>query len=125
MSSTSTPGLAFLFGLLAAVILILAGVVDFVGGFFFLALGSGSHALGAWARSVVYVIVGLIFGLFAALGHSGGNDRRIAAGVILVVLPVIGWFGLGFAGDLLALLAALFALISGILYLVAARWAAA
>jgi hypothetical protein len=122
MPGTSNRGLAFLFGILAAIVLILVGIVDFVGGFVFLALGSGSHALGAWSRSVVYVIVGLIFGLFAFIGHSGGDDRRIAAGVILVVLAVVGWFGLGFAGDLLALLAALFALISGILYLVAVRW---
>ena len=114
-------GLAFLFGVLGALVLILAGVVDFVGGFVFLALGLGSHALSAWVRSVVYVVVGLMFGVFAAIGRSGGEDRKVAAGVILVVLSIVGWFGLGFGGELLALLAALFALISGLLFLVARR----
>jgi hypothetical protein len=125
MSSIGNRGLAFLFGILGAVVLVLVGVVDFIGGFVFLALGNGSHALVAWDRSVIYVVVGILLGLFAAIGHSGGRDRRIAAGAVLVVLAFFGWFGLGFAGDLLALLAALFALISGILYLLAAPFESA
>jgi hypothetical protein len=109
------------FGLLSALLLILAALVDFVGGFVFLALGSGGHALSSWARSVVYVVIGLLFGLFAAIGRSGGRDRRLGAGVILVVLSVLCWFALGFGGELLALLAVVFALVSGILFLIAAR----
>jgi len=121
MPSSDSRGLAFVFGLLGAVFLIVAGAVDFIGGFVFLALGFGGHALGAWAQSVVYVIVGVIIGLFAAVGRSGGNDRATAAGVVLVVLAIVGWLGLGFANGVLALLAALFCLISGLLYLVSVR----
>lgn len=121
MSDLGVRGLALLFGILGALFLVLAGVVDFVGGFVFLALGHGGSALGAWERSVIYVLVGVVMGLFAAIGHSAENDRRIAAGVVLVVLAAVGWLGLGFAGEVLALLAALFALVSGILYLVPAR----
>jgi len=114
-------GLALIFGILGALILVVGGVIDFVGGFVFLALGLGGHALGAWYRSVVYVVVGLLMGFFAILGRRGERDRAVAAGVVLVVLAVVGWFGLGFGGEVLALLAALFGLISGILYLVSSR----
>ena len=121
MAGSDLRGLGLLFGILAALVLILAGLIDFVGGFVFLAFGAGGHALGAWYRSVVYVVVGLLFGLFAVLGRSGAEDRRLAAGVVLVVLAVLGWFGLGFGGEILPLIAALFALIAGILYLLSSR----
>jgi chromate transport protein ChrA len=74
-----------------------------------------------WARSLVLVVVGIVIGMFAVIGRSRRNDRTMAAGVVLVVLAVVGWFGLGFAGGVLELLAALFALIAGVLYLLAAR----
>lgn len=118
MAKGDPRGFAFLFGVLGALVLVLAGIVDFVGGFVFLAIGAGGHALGAWGRSVVEVVVGLIVGAFALVGRSGEHDRGLAAGVVLVVIAIVGWFGLGFGGELLALLAVLFVLISGILYLI-------
>ncbi|HKN06973.1 MAG TPA: hypothetical protein VJ021_05160 [Thermoplasmata archaeon] len=121
MSSSGDRNLGFLFGALGAVILIVAGVINFFGGFVFLALGLGGPALGALTRSVIYVVFGIIIGLFTLIGRSGGNDRTFTAGVVLIVLAVVGWFGLGLANGLLALLAALFALIAGILYLLSAR----
>lgn len=121
MTRLGDRNLGFLFGVLGAVVLVAVGLIDFLGGFVFLALGSGHSAIAAWGRSVVYVIVGLIVGLFAFLGRSGGNDRTLTAGVILVVLAIVGWFALGFAGGVLELLAALFALIAGVLYLLSAR----
>ena len=112
---------AFLFGALGAVLLVLDGAIQFVGGFVFLAFGLGSHAIGAWERSVLFVVVGFIVGFFAFLGHSGPRDRAFASGVILVVLAIVGWLGLGFGGGILELLASVFALISGILYLLSSR----
>jgi len=109
---------ALLFGLLGALVLVLVGIIDFVGGFVLLAIGAGGHALGAWSRSLVEVVVGLIIGVFAFVGRTGPHDRGLAAGVVLVVIAVVGWLGLGFGGELFALLAVLFTLISGILYLV-------
>jgi hypothetical protein len=113
--------LAFLFGALAAILLVLVGAIDFVGGFVFLAFGLGGHALGAWARSILVVVVGIIVGAFAFYGSSGPKERAFGAGIILVVLAFVGWFGLGFGGGVLELLAAIFALVSGILYLLSAR----
>ncbi|HYA71001.1 MAG TPA: hypothetical protein VEH28_06510 [Thermoplasmata archaeon] len=121
MPDGSNRGLALLFGLLSALLLVVAGIVAFVGGFISLAFGFGSIALGAWARSVVYVVVGLVVGLFTGVGHSGDRDRTAACGAVLIVVAVVGWFGLGFGGELLALLASLFCLIAGVLYLVSGR----
>jgi hypothetical protein len=121
VSDGGTRGIAFLFALLAALLFVVAGVVDFVGAFVFLAFGAGGHAFGAWYRSVVFVVVGVLVGAFAIFGHSGDRERTLAAGVILVVLAVLGWLVLGFGGDLLAVLGALFSLIAGILYLVASQ----
>ena len=118
MPAGDNRGIAVLFGVLAALLFVVAGVVAFVGGFVSLAVGAGGHALGDWGRSVLYIVVGLVVGLFAALGHSGDRDRTVASGVVLVVLAVVGWVGLGFGGELLALIASLFSLIAGILYLV-------
>jgi len=110
-----------LFGVLAALLFVIAGIAAFVGGFVSLAIGAGGLALNQWARSVLFVVVGLIVGLFAVLGHSRDRDRTLASGAVLVVVAIVGWFGLGFGGELLALVASLFGLISGILYLVSVR----
>lgn len=121
MSATGDRRLALLFGILSAVLFVLAGVVSFLFGVVFLALGAGGVALGAWTHSVVDVVVGLLVGVFAVMGRSGGSDRTLGAGIILVVIAIVGWLGLGFGGGIVEILAALFALISGILYLVATR----
>jgi len=112
---------AFLFGLLSAILLIIAGTVDFVGGFIFLVLGSGGHALRAWAEWFVLVVVGIVVGLFAAIGRGPGSDRAMAAGVVLIVIAIVGWLGLGLGNGVLGLLGALFCLIAGILYLLSIR----
>jgi len=121
VTDKGTRGIAFLFALLAALLFVVAGVVDFVGAFLFLAFGSGGHAFGAWYHSVIFVVVGVLVGAFAIFGHSGDRERTLAAGVILVVLAVVGWLALGFGGDLLGVLGALFSLIAGILFLVASQ----
>jgi len=121
MSNSGDRNLAFLFGVLGALILILAGIFNFFGGFVLLAFGLGGHAVAAWGRSLVDLIVGILIGLFASIGRAGGKDRALSAGVILVVLAVVGWLGLGLGGGLLELLAALFALIAGVLYILASR----
>lgn len=113
--------IAFLFGLLSALLLIVAGSLDLIGGFIFLATGSGVHALRAWAGWVLFVVLGIVIGLFAAIGRGPGNDRAMAAGVVLIVISIVGWLGLGLGNGVLALLGALFALIAGILFLVSIR----
>ena len=120
MTGGGNRGLAFMFGVLSALLLIVAAAVAFVGGFLFLAFGYGGHALGAWGRSIIDVVVALLVGLFSVFGRSGDRERTLAAGIVLVVLAFVAWFALGLVGDILALIGVLFALIAGILFLVAA-----
>lgn len=119
MAGESNRRIAFLFGALGAILLIIGAAADFIGGFLFLATGAGGHALGAWGRSVVDIVVALLVGLFAVFGRSGDRERTLAAGVVLVVLAFVGWFALGLVGEIFALIGVLFALIAGILFLVA------
>lgn len=121
LASDQNRQIAFLFGALGAVLLILSAIIDFVGGFVFLALGSGGPAIAVWGRSLVDVVVGLIVGAFAVFGRSGPSDRTPIAGVVLVVIAIVGWFGLGLANGILALLAELFYLIGGVIFLLSTR----
>ena len=118
MTSGGTRGLAFLFGLFSALLFIVAAVISFVGGFVFLAFGTGGLAVGAFSRSLLNVVFGVMVGGFTVFGRSSVRDRSVAAGVVLVVLALLAWFALGLGRDLVGLFAALFGLIAGILYLV-------
>jgi hypothetical protein len=113
--------LGLLFGLLGAVLLVLDGVFDLFKGAFFLAIHRAGASYSAFDQAIIFIVVGLIAGFFAILGRSRWGDESLAAGVILVVIAVVGWLALGFASGVLALLASLFLLIGGILYLVATR----
>ena len=121
MSAEGDRRLAMIFGVLAAVLLVLASLVRFLVGVAFLATGHQFAALGAGGEAVIFLVLALLIGFFALFGRSRTPDRSVAAGVILVVLAIVGWLALGFAGSLLAILAAVFTLISGILFLVAGR----
>jgi uncharacterized membrane protein len=90
-------------------------------GIVFLATGRGLAALGSADEAVIFLVLGLVIGFFAVLGQSRAADRSLAAGVVLIVLAIVGWLALGFAGSLLAILAAVFTLIAGILFLVSGR----
>jgi len=58
-------------------------------------------------------------GLFSVYGRSRTADRSLAAGVILVVIALLGWLALGLTAGLAGLLGTLLVLIGGILFLVA------
>jgi|HubBroStandDraft_1064217.scaffolds.fasta_scaffold03167_10 hypothetical protein len=121
MTSEGDRRLAFVFGLLGALLLVLAAVVRFFLGVVFLATGHGYLGVGSLAESVLYLVIGLIVGLFAFLGQRRGADRAVMAGIVLIVLAIVGWFTLGFGGSILALLGAVFALISGIVFVIAGK----
>jgi hypothetical protein len=123
ISTTATDDrrIAFVLGILAAILLLIAAVLHFVVGVALLVTGAAHSGAGSIGSSVIEVVVALLIGFFALLGRGRGNDRNVAAGVVLIVLAVVGWAALGFGGDLLALLAAVLALVSGVLFLVAGR----
>ncbi|HXW67661.1 MAG TPA: hypothetical protein VEL82_07300 [Thermoplasmata archaeon] len=121
MSARGDRDIAFILGALAALLLILAGGLRLVLGFAFLATGTPHLGLGELGSALVFIVLGLLVGFFAILGRSRGAERSLAVGVVLIVLAIVGWLGLGFAGSILALLAAVLALVAGILFVVAGR----
>ncbi|MGA8511532.1 MAG: hypothetical protein WB778_02230 [Thermoplasmata archaeon] len=121
MTYRSDRPLGLLFGLLGAALLVLDGIFDFFKGAFFLATHRAGASFSSLDQSIVFIVVGLIAGFFAILGRSRWGDESLAAGIILVVMAVVGWLALGFASGVLAILASLCLLISGILFLVAKR----
>lgn len=113
--------LAMVFGLLGALLLVLEGLIDLIAGAVLIALGHGLAGLGTWQHAVVVLVVGVIVGLFTAYGRASTGDRALAAGVILVVIALVGWLAFGLAGGILGILGSLFVLIAGILFLVGHR----
>jgi hypothetical protein len=120
MTDTSTRRLGFLFGILAAVLLVLAAVFQFVLGVVFLTTGRAVGGLSSLGSAIVLVVVALLIGFFAFLGRSRSADYPLVAGIVLIVIAVVGWLW-GFGGGLFGVLAGLFALIAGILFLVSGR----
>jgi len=121
MSADGDRRLALIFGVVAAVLLVADALLRFLVGVAFLVTGKNFQALGSASEAVIFLVVGLIIGFFAVLGRTRDADRSLAVGVILIVLAIVGWLALGFSSSLLAILAAVFTLISGILFLVAGR----
>ncbi len=113
--------LGFLFALLGAGLLILSGLLDLAGGAVALAVGHADRALGFVDPAVLAIGVGVIIGLFAIVGRDRGSDRSVGAGVILLVLVLVGWLLLGFAGGVLTLLASICVLVGALLFLLAGR----
>jgi hypothetical protein len=118
MENATEREMGHLFGLIGGVLILGGGLFAIAFGITDLALGRLSHAAGSLAAAVVLLVVGALVVLFAHLAEHGWRDRPFATGVLLVVLPVIGWVALGFGANLLALVGGIFALLAGILYLI-------
>jgi hypothetical protein len=121
MTAEQDRRIAFILGVLAALLLFIDALLHFLLGIALLITGATHPGAGSFGASVIDVVVALLIGFFAYLGRSRGSDRSVAAGVVLVALAVVGWLALGFGGSVLAILAALLALLAGILFLVAGR----
>lgn len=119
MASTSDTRLAVVFGLLGGVLWIVEGVLDLGRSVFSAVIGHGDAALGPFGEAVLLIVLGLVVGLFSAIGRPRSSGRPFVVGAVLLVLAVVGWFGLGFGGSIIALLGTVFVLIGGIVFLVA------
>jgi hypothetical protein len=121
MAAEGDRRLGFIFGIIGGLFLLLAALVRLLLGVVFFATGHAYLGVGSLAQSVIYLLIGLVIAFFAFVGRRPGADRSLAAGVVLIVLSILGWFTLGFGASLLALIGAVFALIAGILFVVAGR----
>ncbi len=121
MTADGDRRIALVFGVIAAALLLVDALLRLAFGVFYFVRGRELAALGSTGSAVIFLVIGLVIGFFAVLGRSRGQDRSLAVGVVLIVLALVGLLALGFAGNVLALLAAVFTLIAGILFLVAGR----
>jgi hypothetical protein len=118
MEITSERAMGHLFGLVGGLLILTGGLVAVVFGLVDLALGQVIGAAGALGGAVVLFVVGALVLLFAHLGEHGWKDRPVAAGVLLVILAVVGWAALGVGANLLALVGGILTLLAGVLYLI-------
>lgn len=110
--------IGLVFGVLGSALIVLDGILRIIAGAILLAIGHTRNVVGTWDNAFLLIAVGLITGFFSLYGRSGPRDRGLAAGAILIVLSLVGWFALGFGHELLALLGAILILVGGILFLV-------
>lgn len=118
MTENPEQRFGYLFGLLGGLLIALGGLVALVVGMTDVVLGRSIAALNAESGAVVLFVVGGLAAFFAWLGRHEWNNRPLAAGLVLVVLAVLGWFVMGLGTNVLALVGALFVFLAGILYLV-------
>ena len=110
--------LGYGFGLLGGSLILLGALVSLLVGVVDLALGRPLVALDSESVALVLFVVGGLAMFFAWLTSHEWNDRTLAGGVLLVVLSFVGWAFLGLGANVLALIGALFVLLSGVLFLV-------
>ncbi len=113
--------IGFIFGILGAALFVLSGLLSLVGGLVVFALGHPARGLGDWDHAAILVAVGLITGLFALVGRARGRDDGLLAGVVLIVIALLGWLALGFGSGVLSILGVVCVLIGGVVYLLSQR----
>ncbi len=121
MSAQSDRRIGSIFGYLGAALLGIGGIVRLVAGIVDLAGGRSARAFGAFEEALLLIAVALIVGFFAALGSSRATERSLGAGVVLIVLALVGWAILGFGSGVLGLLGIVMVLVAGIVFVVAGR----
>jgi hypothetical protein len=121
MSDGGDRRLGFIFAAIGAALFLLAGVLGLISGAVFLALGHGAHGLDAWSHAVVLLVLGLIVGVFAMIGRGRGRDQALMAGVVLLVLALVGWLALGLGFGLLSILGEVCVVVGALVFLLSNR----
>ncbi|MCI4342768.1 MAG: hypothetical protein L3J92_01440 [Thermoplasmata archaeon] len=119
MSGGGGRGLALGLGILGAILIVLEGLVDAARGVVFLAFGHAGFAVGAWSQSVLFILLGFVLLVVVVYGRAARPDGSRAAGLVLVIIPLLGFVLFGFLAGILVLLGAVLVLAAGILYLTA------
>ncbi len=110
-----------IFGLLGAVLIALEGLLALARGVFTVAVGHAGHAYYPFDQALILLVAALIIGAFSLLGGVPREGRATVAGVVLIVVVIVGWLELGFGSGVLALLGALLTLVGGVVFVVGGR----
>ena len=121
MTAQGDRRLAAVLGILGAVLIALDGLLDLARGVFYVVVGRGDHAYLPFDQALIFFVVGLLVGVFAAMGASREEERALLVGVVLIVIVIVGWLTLGFGSGVLAILGALLVLLAGVIFLVTGR----
>ncbi|HTT15945.1 MAG TPA: hypothetical protein VMH49_01105 [Thermoplasmata archaeon] len=121
MAGGTDRHIGVVFGLLGALLIALEGLLSVARGVFYLAVSHFGQAYRPFDEALILIVSAIIIGLFSYLGGAHREGRATTAGVVLIVIAVVGWFALGFGSGVLALLGALLTLIGGIVFLIEGR----
>ncbi len=117
MTTLTERNLSYGFGLLGGLLFLLAALVSVAYGTADLFVGHLTGAMSAGSEAVVLAVLGVLALLFAHLGFREWSARPIVTGILLVALSFIGWAVLAVGPNLVALLAAIFLFLAGLLTL--------
>jgi len=121
MDDASDRRIAAFCGLLGGVLIGLEGLLDLARSALDLAGGRTGPASLPFDQGMVLLVLGLIIGVFAFLGGLRREGRAMVAGIVLLVVVILGWLALGLGAGLLSLLGAVLALVGGVVFLASAR----
>jgi hypothetical protein len=118
MSELTEERIGYGFGLLGGLLFLAGALVAAFAGVFFAVTGHPYGTLGAWSAALVLTVLGLVAMFFAYVGHRNWSGHTAVAGVLLLVVALLGWAVSGFGVNVLALIGDIFVLFAGLLYLV-------
>jgi hypothetical protein len=118
MSDLTERRLGWGLGVLGGLLIIAAALVSVLVSTADLVAGRPMGALSAGSEAILLFVVGVLAALFSYLAYRPWHDHPVSAGVLLVVLAIVGWAVLGLGGSVLALVGALLVLLAGLLFLV-------
>lgn len=117
VSEVGDRKIAAAFGLLGAVLIAFDGLLDLARSFLDLAVGRGGRAVLPFDQGLIFLVVSVIVVLFSVLGGWRREARAVVAGVVLVVIVVVGWLTLGLGSGLLSILGTVLVLVGGVVFL--------
>jgi hypothetical protein len=118
MSDLTERRLGWGLGVLGGLLIIVAAIVSVLVSTADLVTGRPMGALSAASEATLLFVVGILAALFSYLAYRPWQEHPVSAGVLLVVLAIVGWAVLGLGGSVLALVGALLVLLAGLLFLV-------
>jgi hypothetical protein len=105
-------------GFLGGLFLIIQAIVDFLVDLALLVVNHSVVRGEAGTLGLIPAVFAVLIWVFAFLGASSRRGLELTSGVVLVVLAVVGALVAGFPGPVLWLLAIVFTLLSGVVFLV-------